>query len=85
METLGKRHVCARIERENDWQSVCFVKPKHSWETWRKLKKQKHVGNYTDLVECLANMGDWKKKTEEYEREQLAIEDVRDWVILLNI
>ena len=22
-------------------------------------KKQKHVENYTDLVECLANMSDW--------------------------
>ena len=60
-------------------------KPKHSWETWRKREKQKHVENYTDLVECLANMGDWKKKTEQYEREQLAIGDDGDWVILLNI
>jgi len=27
----------------------------------KTTEKQKHIRNYTDLLECLENMGDWKE------------------------
>lgn len=73
METLGMHQIWMPIFQKKMWLTVgwlCQNKAALSnLEKMRKAKTRRKL--HRPLVECLGNIGDWKKSNEEYEHEQL--------------
>lgn len=73
METPGKSQIWKPKWKKKGLTVGLLWQTKTSLSNLKKLQKLKHVDSYIDLVECLANISDWKKinpKTGRIERER---------------